>query len=87
MKYINARDILPEPLVQVLQHHAAGSYIYVPSDRKKSWGEVSGYRAELDARNQAIVDDHCAGCTVMALAERYALSESAIRKIIRERNR
>ena len=84
MKYINAKKILPEALVHELQRYVDGGYIYVPSVKAKAWGEVSGYRAELAVRNAAIARDYRAGASVAVLAERYALSESAIRKIIRE---
>lgn len=85
MKYINAKDILPEALLQELQQYLQGGYIYVPSTEAKAWGEVSGYRAELTARNRAIVQAHDAGATVAELAVRHALSESAIRKILYQR--
>lgn len=83
MKYINAKEILPDALVRELQRYIDGGYIYVPRVQAKRWGEVSGYRAELAARNRAIVRAHRAGVPVSELAAHYALSESAIRKIIR----
>lgn len=83
MKYINAKTILPDVLVRELQRYIDGGYIYVPRVQAKRWGEVSGYRAELAARNRAIVCAYHAGASVAELAARYALSESAIRKIIR----
>ncbi|MEE0435586.1 MAG: CD3324 family protein [Peptococcaceae bacterium] len=82
MKYINANEILPEALVRELQQYLSGGYIYVPSVQAKGWGEVSGYRRELASRNRAIVCAYREGTTVPELAKRYALSESAIRKII-----
>ena len=83
MKYINAKTILPDALVRELQRYIDGGYIYVPRVQATRWGEVSGYRAELAARNRAIVCAYHAGASVAELAARYALSESAIRKIIR----
>lgn len=85
MKYINAKEILPEALVQELQQYLSGGYIYVPSVQAKGWGEVSGYRTELAKRNRAIVRAYREGVTVAELAKRYALSESAVRKIIYQR--
>ena len=44
MKYINAKDILPEELVRELQRYAEGGYLYIPVEEahQKRWGEVSG---------------------------------------------
>ena len=49
MKYINAKDILPNALVKELQNYIQGGYIYVPTNQlhQKRWGEISGYRQEL----------------------------------------
>lgn len=84
MKYINAKTILPEHLLKELQEYVQGCYLYVPAVQPKQWGEVSGYRRELAERNEKICADQKAGDSVSALAEKYALSESAIRKIIRQ---
>lgn len=82
MKYINAKKILPDALIIELQKYASGAYIYIPTKQAKRWGEISGYRAELNMRNDAIVSDYKNGTSVAALAEHYSLSESAIRKIL-----
>ena len=84
MKYVNARDLLPEALVRELQGYLQGGYVYIPADetRKRRWGERSGYRQELQRRNGAIAEAHRSGATVEDLAARYCLSESAIRKIL-----
>ena len=52
MKYINAKILLPDALVKELQSYIQGGYIYVPTEqsRQKRWGEVSGYRQELQRR-------------------------------------
>ena len=56
MKYFNAQVILPDALVKELQTYVQGDYIYVPveQEQQKRWGEVSGYRQELEQRNQQI---------------------------------
>ena len=56
MKYKNAQLILPDALVKELQSYVQGEYIYVPveQEQQKRWGEVSGYRKELEQRNQKI---------------------------------
>lgn len=83
MKYYNAKKLLPEALVRELQLYVQGGYIYVPSaGERRQWGEVSGCRRVLNKRNQDIRSAYRAGTGVGALAERYHLSEHAIRKII-----
>ena len=53
MKYINADMILPDSLVKELQKYVQAGYIYIPAieEQHRSWGELSGYRKELDLRN------------------------------------
>lgn len=87
MRYANARDVLPEPLVRELQKVVQGGYLYVPKDERchKRWGEESGYREELEARNRRICEEHDSGVSVGELAERYGLSVHAIRKIVYRR--
>ena len=84
MKYINAKNLLPDALVKELQNYIQGGYIYVPTDQlqQKQWGEVSGYRQALQQRNRQIVEEFQNGTSIEALAEEYFLSVSAIRKII-----
>ena len=82
MKYFNAQAILPNDLVKELQKYIQGGYLYVPAVHAKQWGEVSGYRRELEHRNQQIAAAKKAGVKVSVLAETYSLSESSVRKII-----
>lgn len=84
MKYINAKVLLPEKLVRELQCYIQGGYIYVPTDpaQQKQWGEASGYRQELNQRNQQIIDKYHQGISMECLAKKYSLSVYAIRKII-----
>lgn len=84
MKYINAKDLLPDALVKELQRYIQGTYLYVPADQaqQRRWGEVSGYRQELQQRNRQIVEAFRNGTSMEALAEKHFLSVSAIRKII-----
>ena len=84
MKYINAKNLLPDALVKELQSYIQGGYLYVPADQaqQKRWGEASGYRQELQQRNRQIVEEFQNGTSMEALAEKYFLSISAIRKII-----
>ena len=85
MKYINAKDILPNALVKELQNYIQGGYIYVPTNQlhQKRWGEISGYRQELQQRNQQIIEEFQKGSSVEKLSEKYFLSVYAIRKIMK----
>lgn len=84
MKYINATLILPDELVEELQKYVQAGYLYVPAkgEARRSWGELSGYRKELDRRNTAILSQYRGGTALEALADRYHLSIHAIKKII-----
>lgn len=84
MKYINAKNLLPDALVKELQNYLQGGYIYIPTvqEQQKRWGEVSGYRKELEQRNRQIIKGYQEGMPIETLSERYCLSVYAIRKII-----
>lgn len=84
MKYKNAKVVLPDALVKELQNYVQGEYIYIPVEPKKQkrWGEVSGYRKELEERNKSIKEEYQNGITMEFLSEKYNLSISAVRKII-----
>lgn len=84
MKYKNAHEILPERLVEELQKYIQAGYIYIPAKAKchKSWGELSGYRKELDTRNKNILSEYKKGASMEKLAKDYHLSVYAIKKII-----
>ena len=84
MKYINANAILPVRLVEELQEYMQAGYIYIPAkaEQHKSWGELSGYRKELENRNKKIISEYGQGTSMEELADYYHLSVYAIRKII-----
>ena len=73
MKYINASEILPDMLVEELQQYVQAGYIYIPAkdEQHKSWGELSGYRKELNKRNEAIIDKYQNGASIEELADEY----------------
>ena len=82
MKYVNAHTILPKDLVEELQKYIQAGYIYIPAaGKKKRWGEHSGYRTELQLRNEGIRQRYVSGCTIEELSTQYALSAHAIKKI------
>lgn len=84
MKYLRAEDVLPDRLVAELQEYVQGSYLYIPAPKgtRRGWGELSGCRAELIQRNAQIKLAFQQGETLEALADRYYLSVSTIRKIV-----
>ena len=84
MKYINANDILPRELVKELQKYIETGYLYIPakSQTRRPWGQLSGYREELQKRNREIIFQYRQGDSAEKLAERYCLSIHAIKKII-----
>ena len=84
MKYMNANEIFPVRLVEELQKYMQAGYIYIPAktEQHKSWGELSGYRKELEDRNKKLISDYKQGISMENLADVYHLSVYAIRKII-----
>ena len=84
MKYANARDALPPELFDEVQEHLGGRVIYVPKkeEHRARWGQNSGTRREVEARNLEIFLEYAGGARVRELMEKFCLSESSIRKII-----
>ncbi|GAB6106688.1 CD3324 family protein [Fusibacter bizertensis] len=83
MSYKNAAEILPTHLLEELQKYADGAVIYVPkSSCRTGWGNQSGLRKELDARNQAIIKAFHSLRPIAELAKEHHLSEAAIKKIV-----
>lgn len=55
MKYENGKDIFPEELLKQIQKYVSGKVVYIPScDKKREWGESSGYKQYLIERNRDI---------------------------------
>ncbi|HBF36937.1 MAG TPA: hypothetical protein DDW50_06410 [Firmicutes bacterium] len=84
MKYINANLVLPDSLVKELQNYIQGEYIYIPIKEgcHKNWGEVSGYRNEIQKRNIELVKQYRNGTSMEKLSDLFGLSIYAVRKII-----
>lgn len=84
MKYLNAKAILPDPLVKELQKYIQGGYIYIPVklEQRKRWGEVSGYQKELEQRNRKIKEEYRSGVSIERLSDTYGLSFYTVQKII-----
>ncbi|RKN79249.1 CD3324 family protein [Paenibacillus ginsengarvi] len=83
-KYVNAKDVLPEHLIEEIQKFVQGQHVYIPQVNRKPWGTVSGMRIELDERNRAIILCYQGGLTIAQLSEQFALSEERIRAIVYE---
>ena len=83
LKYENGRDIFPERLLKQIQKYVSGKLVYIPSsDKKRAWGETSGYKQYLIERNRDIKSKFNAGASVEQLADEYYLSCESIKKII-----
>ena len=84
-KYKNARNILPAELVEEIQKYIQGEYLYIPNPNRQQWGQLSGIREELKARNKEIYLKYIEGVPVQTFAEIYSLSQERIRGIIYEK--
>ncbi|QBD83914.1 hypothetical protein EQG73_00665 [Clostridium tetani] len=84
MKYAKAQDVLPEEIVKIIQEYVDGKYLYVPRKHgnHKAWGEKSGIKNSLKARNNEIYKKYINGTSVDVLTQEYYLSEKSIRRII-----
>lgn len=84
MKYIKAKDVLPDEIVKIIQEYVDGEYLYIPrkNENHKSWGEKSGIKSSLKMRNNNIYKKYIDGATINELAQEYYLSEKSIRRII-----
>lgn len=59
--------------------------IYFPARGRKPWGENTGARAELHARNANIRAEAAQGASLEALSRRYHLAPSTLRHILRRK--
>lgn len=84
MKYVNADLVLPQQLLQEVQKYMQGGMLYIPKPegQRKRWGENSGGRSYLSARNQSIREHYASGLSVAELAEQFCLSGDSIKKIV-----
>ncbi len=85
MKYEKAQNILPHGVIQLIQKYTDGGYIYIPrkNENKKSWGENTETKRYLKVRDKEIFNKYSSGVSVKVLSEEYFLTESSIRRIIR----
>ena len=86
MSYKRAEEVLPMEVLELIWKYVDGENLYIPrkQENKKEWGNTTGIRQELQARNEAIYDDFKKGYAIRMLAVKYYLSEKSIQRIIRE---
>jgi hypothetical protein len=84
MKYVNADIIFPEELLKEIQKYIHGGMVYVPKPQgfRKKWGENSGSRKYLNARNDEIRRKFADGETIDQLSDQFCLSYDSIKKIV-----
>ena len=87
MRYQKAEDVLPGQLLAEVQKYADGVYLYIPrrADHRKSWGNSTRYREELEKRNESIRHLRREGLNAEELAERFHLSVKTIQRILRQK--
>ena len=86
MKYKKEQDILPQYMIDDLQQYIEGGYLYIPKkeENKKSWGENTNTKKELNKRNKEIAKKRRNGKSIQDLAKEYFLTEYSIRRIIKK---
>ena len=84
MGYKNAVGILPPDLLEAIQKHIDGEYIYIPRkiEHKKLWGEVKNSRQYVQERNKMIYYQYQGGISVEDIASLSYLSPKTIYKIL-----
>lgn len=89
MSYVKAIDVLPNEILELIQNYVDGEYIYIPrkEDNKKSWGESTDYRKEIEKRNSMIYQEYKTGVKIKNLAEKYFLSEKSIQRIVLQKSK
>lgn len=84
MKYINAKEVLPEELVRILQDYVQGCYLYIPKEEQQQVKDAdqTKYGIELEKRDRHIYERYLEGWGVRPIADKYHLSESSVRRIV-----
>lgn len=84
MSYKKATEVIPAKLLEELQQHIDGQYLYIPklNDKKKKWGENTHSKEATKKRNADIYRQYLLGIPTKELAETYFLSQKTIQKII-----
>ena len=76
MSYKKADKILPKELLEIIQQYVEGESIYIPrkTENRRSWGDTTGIRQEIAARNTRLFRDYQNGADPVRLADKYCLS-------------
>lgn len=84
MGYKNASSVLPTDLLEAIQKHIDGEYIYIPrkTENKKQWGEAKNSRQYVQERNKIILSQYQGGISVKDIASHSYLSPKTIYKIL-----
>ena len=84
MGYKNANTVLPADLLEAIQKHIDGEYIYIPRklENRKHWGEVKNSRQYVQERNEMILSRYQCGISVEDIAGSVYLSPKTIYKIL-----
>lgn len=84
MSYINAKEVLPQWLLEEVRSYVGDGLIYIPPGQpvRKAWGSRSGAKQMLEDRNKEIRRKKGEGVTVVSLAEEYNLSQDTIKRIL-----
>jgi DNA-binding NarL/FixJ family response regulator len=84
MNYKNGTEIFPQELIAEIQKYISGGLVYIPQieNKRKEWGELSGFKTEIRTRNSEIREKFSEGLTIDELAAKYCLSVETIKKIV-----
>lgn len=84
MDYKNGIEIFPQELIAEIQKYISGGLVYIPQveNKRKEWGELSGFKAEIHLRNTEIRKKFSEGLAIDELAVEYYLSVETIKKIV-----
>lgn len=84
MDYKSGIDLFPQELLIEIQKYVSGGLVYIPQveSKRKEWGELSGAKREICARNSEIRQKFCMGLTIYELALEYSLAVDTIKKIV-----
>ena len=86
MQYRNAKEVLPEELLQMLQKYAEGSLIYIPRTDPVKSERRKDERLRLKQRNEEIRQKKKDGSSIEELMKEYYLSYDTIKRIVYSKN-
>ena len=74
MKYKNAKETLPQELIEMIQEYVQGEYIYIPIRERNINSDMTEYKLEICKRDEHIYTRYLEGVTNIRLAEMYNMS-------------